>query len=415
MTDNSPREKPTQPAAVSGSKPVYVCMADVEPEEILWLWPNRIALGEITVVVGRAGIGKGFMAYDIAARVSTGSPFPDGGTSLQGSVILVTLEDHPSKIIQPRLTSQRADVSKIRLLKAVEVASPKGGVEERLFCLSNLDSLQEMLDDLRDCRLIVIDPLGDYLGADVDANRENQVRAILRPLGKLAADYGVAVVLISHYRKNTAHYADDMVLGSRAFTALARCVCHVTEDPTDTERRLFLPGKNNLAKKQDGLAFTIKDEPKGIGTLVWQKEPVPLTADEFLAQINEKPSHGPQRDKAAALLKDLLANGPMLAKEVKAAAKAEGIRPRTLDRAKDKLSVNAGPNIFGGPWFWSLPESDSVKTVAHSEDTGEHWDETGTLSESVSDETVAHSEDTGEVSEDTVDFYPGPEEEELPF
>ena len=65
--------------------------------------------------------------------------------------------------------------------------------------------------------------------------------------------------------------------------------------------------------------------------------------------------------------------------------------------------------------YWRLPESDSDKTVAHTEDTGEHWDETDTFPESVSDETVAHTEDTGEVSEDTVDFYLGPEEEELPF
>ena len=53
--------------------------------------------------------------------------------------------------------------------------------------------------------------------------------------------------------------------------------------------------------------------------------------------------------------------------------------------------------------------------MANTEDTGEHWDETDTFPESVSDETVAHTEDTGAVSEDTVDFYPGPEEEELPF
>ena len=64
--------------------------------------------------------------------------------------------------------------------------------------------------------------------------------------------------------------------------------------------------------------------------------------------------------------------------------------------------------------YWRLPESDSDKTVAHTEDTGEHWDETDALSESVSDETVAHSEDTGAVSEETEDIYPD-SEDDLPF
>jgi hypothetical protein len=67
-----------------------------------------------------------------------------------------------------------------------------------------------------------------------------------------------------------------------------------------------------------------------------------------------------------------------------------------------------------GPWVWRLPESDSDKTVANTEDTGEHWDETDTFPESDSDETVAHSEDTGELSEDTEDIYPD-SEDDLPF
>lgn len=60
-------------------------------------------------------------------------------------------------------------------------------------------------------------------------------------------------------------------------------------------------------------------------------------------------------------MKDALADGPRAGKQVKDDARADGIAPRTLDRAKTKLGVVAGPNGFGGEWVWRLPDSDSVR------------------------------------------------------
>ena len=53
--------------------------ADVEPETIQWLWPNRIPLGKLTVLAGLGGLGKSFVTLDIAARVSIrgGATWPD--------------------------------------------------------------------------------------------------------------------------------------------------------------------------------------------------------------------------------------------------------------------------------------------------------------------------------------------------
>ena len=73
--------------------PVLLCMADVESRPTNWLWPLRIAAGRITLLVGMPGIGKSFVTCDMAARVSTGSPWPDGSECPQGSVILISAED----------------------------------------------------------------------------------------------------------------------------------------------------------------------------------------------------------------------------------------------------------------------------------------------------------------------------------
>ena len=43
---------------------------DVPTAPIEWLWPNRIPLGKVTLLVGDPGLGKSLLALDLAAIVS---------------------------------------------------------------------------------------------------------------------------------------------------------------------------------------------------------------------------------------------------------------------------------------------------------------------------------------------------------
>ena len=49
-----PVNQPASPAA----GPVVVCMADVEPEEISWVWSRRLAKGKLTLLVSDGGVGR---------------------------------------------------------------------------------------------------------------------------------------------------------------------------------------------------------------------------------------------------------------------------------------------------------------------------------------------------------------------
>src|SRR5262245_28904101 len=51
-----------------------VRLSQLAPEKIRWLWPNRIPLGRITLLVSDPGLGKSLLTLDIAARVSAGAP-----------------------------------------------------------------------------------------------------------------------------------------------------------------------------------------------------------------------------------------------------------------------------------------------------------------------------------------------------
>ena len=49
-----------------------ICAADVEPQAVEWLWPNRIAIGKVTLLAGDPGLGKSMATLGMAAAVTRG-------------------------------------------------------------------------------------------------------------------------------------------------------------------------------------------------------------------------------------------------------------------------------------------------------------------------------------------------------
>ena len=332
-------------------EPILRSLADIEPEEVRWLWPDRIPAGAISLIAGAPGAGKSFATCDLAARVSTGTAFPDGSPCEPGDVLLIACEDDPAMTMRPRLDALRADAGRITLLEGVRATGGSGKAVEVLFNLSDADLLERTIQSLEQPRLVIVDPIGNYLPGKVDAYRDNEVRAVLAPVAEVARRTGVAVVIVAHNRKSPAASADDTVMGSRAFTGIARAVHHVMPDPDDPARRLFLPGKCNLAKPPPGLAYRITGEPARIE---WASEPVRWTADDAMA-ANAGGNDRSALQEAKEWLLDFLADGPKPAREVKEQARKDGISDATLNRAKEALGVTASKQGFKGGWVWSLP------------------------------------------------------------
>jgi len=357
-------DEDTGSLAITTRTPKVTCMADIAPREVRWLWRDRIPLGRITLLVGIPGLGKTFVTCSIASRVTTGRSFSDGSPCEAGSVLMVACEDDPADTIRPRLDAHFADASKVYLLERVQYKS-KDRMSEVMFTLEDIDTLEETLKGLPDCRLVIIDPIGSYIGTTANSNSDNEVRSVLAPVAKLAERYDVAVIIVAHTRKSIATRADDMVMGSRAFTGIARAVWHLMPDPDDDKRRLLLPGKCNIAERQTGLAFTIGGRPAAIN---WSKEPVEKTADEILAQMH---STGRKKNTAADAAGDwlttYLGNGPVDKQEVLDNGKENGHSEKSINIASRSLGVVKAPKGFGLPYQWSLPESAPVETGGDTE------------------------------------------------
>lgn len=351
-------------------KPRLLDLANVTPTAIRWLWPGRFALGRLSSVTGRPGDGKSLLSIDMAARITTGFGWPDGAPCPKGSVLLVCCEDDPADTIRPRLDAAGADVSKVKILEGVDSLDPQTGKSREVpFTLQDVEAMESALQEMDDCKLVIIDPIGSYLGGGTDAHRDNEVRGILAPIAKLAEKYGVAVIIVIHTRKSTAQYADDMALGSRAFTGIVRTSWHLMADRENKELRLFLPGKNNLSKAASGLAFRIEENHRvsvPAPQIVWEAGTIDKHADDLLAELNAQNKPGPDaeaQDSAAAWLSETLAHGPRLAKELFDEWKnGEGGSERTLKRAKRCLGVEAYRVEIPGPWWWRLPSKNATSS-----------------------------------------------------
>ncbi len=361
--------------------PEMVCLADVAPEAVPWLWAGRIPLGRITLLVGRPGAGKSFLTCDIAARISTAAPWPGGGSAPLGDTLFICAEDDPADTIVPRLIGAAADRQRVHLLKAAKRLDGGGKETSVAFDLQNVELVRDALATLRGCKLVIVDPVGSYLGGHVDAHRDNEVRGLLAPLAALAAECSVAMLLVCHTRKAAAAFADDTALGSRAFVGLARSVLHLAADEGDRTRKLLLPGKCNLGESPPGLAFRIGGTPV---RLEWEPEPLEgVHADDTMTPNGSPGAAGrpsaASRDAAAEWLRALLAHGPVAVKEIQAQLKQAGLTWRTVRRANEALNIVPLKSTFSGGWTWQLPGAEG----GHGPRRGPSGEELGPLRENV--------------------------------
>lgn len=342
--------------------------ADIEPEKVEWLWPDRLARGKHTCIAGEPSTGKSQLAIAIIAAVTTGGDWPCGeGRALLGNAIILSAEDGAADTIVPRLLAAGADLDRVHVVAAVRDA---GGGRRALNLQNDLALLEHKIAEIGNVALVNIDPVSSYLGR-TDSHKNAEVRGVLEPLGEMAERTRVAVLSVTHFSKSGANNTTKALhrfIGSIAFTGAPRAAFAVIEDAEHDGRRLFLSAKNNLARAPQGLAFRIEqcDVHDGIvaSRVVWDSEPVTITANEALAADATGASAQTAREEAAGWLTAVLGDGPMSAADVQSQAKAAGLTWATVRRAKDKVGIVPKRISEGadgtGRWVWALPSGSAT-------------------------------------------------------
>jgi putative DNA primase/helicase len=360
---------------------VLVRASDIECSEINWLWPQRIVGDGLTIITGPVGISKSLISVDVAARVTTAGKWPDAtGHAPQGSVILFGAEDDAGKVVVPRLMAAGADLSRVHVCQGTvddDDGTDDGDQSPEVAAMileRHIGELRAALDDVADCRLIVFDPLPDYIAAD--ENKSAEVRAALVPLARLAQERNVAVVAVAHQNKKNDLTTVQRIAGSSAFAQIARVVLSIGTHPEDADkqagkRRVMLVSKNNYGETNVGQAYAIETRASGQPGLVWQAGTLTMDADEIARRPTGGSVHEGRRGEAVDALRDLLQTGEQSAAAITARLQDTGLGRRQIDHAAGVLNVIKIKHRDG--WYWRLPARRAMDDAPQPEPAFAAW------------------------------------------
>ena len=324
-------KEPSKPETVK-----IIRMSDVELTPVDWLWKPYLPFGKLSVLQGNPGEGKTYFAMHLAAACTNGKLLPNMERMEPFNVIYQTAEDGLGDTVKPRLIEAGADLDRVLVIDDSEVQ------------LTLSDERIEKAIIENNARLVIIDPIQAYLGADVDMNRANEVRPIFMRLGQVAQRTGCAILLIGHLNKAAGMQSLQRGLGSIDIAAAVRSVMFIGKLKHDPTMRILTHEKSSLAPPGASLAFSLGDE----GGFRWVGE-YDITADEMLSGI--EPQRETKTQQAKDLICTLLAGGKqVLSEDIDKAALERGIPGRTVRDAKRELGDALKSKIVEGrkKVFW---------------------------------------------------------------
>lgn len=335
-----------------------VHLDQVQDEEVSWLWPGWIPKGMFTILGGYGGDGKSTLMASLIGTFSSGGTLPDGTQAPVTNCLMLSAEDDISRAVTPRLRLHGADMRRVKSLTG-QVGE---GTESRwLDIRKDINELKTTIKAL-DTGLLLLDPLSGFT-PKADRNNEGDVRDALQPLLAVAEECDVAIVGIMHIGKSTDQRPAAMkLLGSTAFTALARSVMMVAELPKDQqpEDADDSTGKHKIVEVVKS-NYAIPPQPQMFmrpldAAIQWLGASAVHVTDCYGGGNNRGPEPEERKD-AETFLREYLADGPRPSKEVMAEAKLLGVSVSSVRRAKDSMGAKAYRNGPTDHWKWRLSEA----------------------------------------------------------
>lgn len=351
--------------AEPGYRPTYPSLATIGPElpQTTWFWQAWIPRGLLTLLAAWPGVGKTYLALDLAQRVITKLPAPDESAFelRTGQVIYVDAEDFLPDIYE------RATVWGMDLDKFYPIRRPP----RDLIDMSRPEYQDQLIDMCFDLQpdLVIVDSL-----SSVNSKGENNIEDLRDVLGyfvELAGTFDLALLLIHHLRKPTKGVTQPVTMhdlrGSGHLVAMARSILGIDVIKTGPEEDMNGPRQLKVLKKNRGkypkpLSVQYKDSHTNPDVAVLSYGPIELF-ERYPETLTEK---------CAAWLIDLLEErGPTSFTEIQSLAAQEDFRYWVLNEARqllgDKVVDTLGSKRFGNKWALATqPIDEATEPVENS-------------------------------------------------
>jgi hypothetical protein len=322
-----------------------------------WSWLDMtmklkwIPQGALTLLGGREGVGKSTLAYWLIAMITRGA-LPGDNYGRPRSVIIAATEDAWEQTIVPRLMAAGADLSLVLRVDVIRADD----LMEGLTLPTDVGEVEQLCRE-ENVGLILLDPLLGTIKGSLDTHKDSEVRQALEPLSRLAHDAQVTVIGLIHQNKSSSGDLLTKLMGSRAFSAVARAVLVCAEEkapvPTDMDvpERTFLFGqlKSNLGSKVM-TTYRYRINERVVGTDPEFGDPIVSSAIEWIGHLDENVEQVLDEQQAAAsrsdkprgeaggwILEFVREGGTRSRSEVLEAGQVAGHSRNTLLRAVDLL------------------------------------------------------------------------------
>ena len=398
----------TREAAPAVWKVKVASAASIKPVAIRWLWPGWLAKGKLHILAGAGGTGKTTLLIGLIATITTGGRWPDGSRcSEPGNALIWSSEDDPADTLIPRLTAAGADMSRVYIIQGRTNAQ---GDADPFDPANDIALLRETANEIGGVSLLMLDPIVSAVKGDM--HKANDVRRALQGVVDFAEQNLCAIVGISHFSKGGAGSSPtDRVIGSQAFSALARTVL-VAAKQEDSDLRVLARAKSNIGTDEGGVSYTIEtctiDGDITTTHVAWG-DLIEGSAREILGDVEGSDDDTrPDDDDPSEALRRILKDGPMIGKQAKSLMTENGYSAKQTRTAREKLSVVTVREGFGKEikTLWSLPQAEGAFSTFPSfvpigapfvpgKEQGHEWEKRARM-----DETAPMEE--AEVGEDEV-------------
>lgn len=383
-----PVDDPGAPERSVPRRLVPTLASDVKIKRVRWTFENWIVLGALNLLAGREGLGKSTLAVWIAAKVTQGT-LPGELFGTPRHVIYLATEDDPAFTVAPRLKAAGADLDRVLFLSVHTETSTEGVVS----LPSDMAELERVIAE-HDVALVVLDAATSVMDAKLDGHDDRKVRQFLEPLAQSAGRMDYSVLGICHFGKRDGVDTGKLILGSVAWSQVARSVLAVALND-DTGDLVITNTKKNLAPDTKSAAARVvshsvvtDDGDTEVGRIEWLGE-TDVDARDLLEGGDENGDRADWSEAENWLFDYLTQEGRASAKKLKADALAVGIKDHSVKRAARKLKVVYSDEGFPRTSVWSLPVLEqstpvhvpTVPTVPTEVDLQEHIVPTDSLLE----------------------------------
>ncbi|BBX29318.1 AAA family ATPase [Mycolicibacterium alvei] len=349
MTEPHPDDPgPAEPGTPAAPRRLVVTRGShVKAKKLVWWELGLILQYAINLLAAREGKGKSTVASSWAARETR-----NGGT-----VLWIGTEESRESAIVPRLIANGADMDRV-IFVDVQTDLGTGALVFPLDLYAIENTIREY-----GVTMLFLDPAKAVVPPGFSGNDDIAVRQYLEPIAALADRCKVTIIGLAHFGKRDGADSGQLMLGSVAWSQVARCVLSIAEDP-DTGTRVLTNTKANYAGTDRSVEFRIAsttvdtdDGPTEIGAVEWLGD---TTVDARDLLGGDGGDDAGERTAAEHWLQDYLtANGETPSKTVKIEAAKEKISERTLKRAKKHLGVIDRSSGFPRTSTWQLPSQAS--------------------------------------------------------